>query len=308
MKNKDNEAGFLYITGSPEKVLDRSNYIYDQGATRKITAQDKEYFTNKIDELSNNGLRLVGIAFRSVKSTPTVDELKIHDLVFSGLCAMIDPPREDVPDAIQKAKNAGVRILMITGDYPKTGLEIARQVGIANESSQVLTGKEIEEMTDEQLIPLLDKIDVIARVTPRSKLRIVQLLQSKGEIVAMTGDGVNDAPALHQADIGIAMGITGTDVSREASRMVLMKDNFSAIVDAMEEGRIILRNIRHTVAFLVSTGMSEGIVILTVLFMDKPLVWLPIQILFLNLATGGVTDVSLAMEGKHHNTMNDKRF
>ncbi len=308
IRNKSDKSGFLYVAGSPEKILQRSRYVYEKGNIVKVKNENKEYFKEKIEELSSKGLRLVGISFRVVKNKPTVAELSINNLVFVGICAMIDAPREDVSEAITKAKESGVRIIMVTGDYPKTGFEIAKQVGIANEKSKFITGKEVEEMNDEELSEVIDDVDVIARVTPRSKLRVVQLLQSKGAIVAMTGDGVNDAPALQQADIGIAMGITGTDVAREASRMILMKDNFSSIVNAMEEGRIILRNIRHTVAFLVSTGLSEGIVILTVLLLDKPLVWLPIQILFLNLVTGGVTDVSLAMEGKHKNTMNNKGF
>ncbi|MYE37954.1 MAG: HAD-IC family P-type ATPase [Candidatus Spechtbacteria bacterium SB0662_bin_43] len=308
-KKRFEAKGVLSVAGAYEDVIQKSTLVYDRGTFRTLQKQDKKYFERQHSELSMRGLRVVSIAFRLLKKHPVSQEEAVQHMVFVGLCGMIDSPREGIQDAIQKARQAGVRILMITGDHADTAAEIAKQVGVVKSTTPpVIKGSEIEDMSDQELRSALANAAIIARATPRSKLRIVETLQKQGEIVAMTGDGVNDAPALQQADIGIAMGITGTDVSREASQMVLMDDNFSSIIDAMEEGRVILRNMRQTIAFLLTTSVGQGVIILSGLLIHAPLVLLPIQILFLNLVTGGLTDVALAMEGNHHDTMQDKRL
>lgn len=300
----------LYFAGAPERIIEKSTKVYDGQYHRPIDERDIEYFHQKYDEYSKKGLRVIGIGFRQVREE-LLGEAKIGNLVFVGLFMMIDSPRKGVKESIEKAKAAGVRVIMVTGDHIETAYEIARQVGLTNSGSRkdrVLMESEISNMSDEQLKEKLKDVDVIARVTPKTKLRIVKALQAEDEIVAMTGDGVNDAPALQQADIGIAMGITGTDVAQEASQMVLSDDNFSSIVNAMEEGRTILRNIRHAVAFLISTNLGEGLIILCALIFNLGIILLPIQILFLNLVTGATADVALAMEGNRHDTLNNKKW
>ncbi len=308
IKGKDSLIGVLYVAGAPEDVLRKCSYVYDRGSSRVMREDDKAHFRSEHIRLSRSGLRVVGVAFKNLKQRPQSQESATTNLSYIGLCAMIDPPRENAKEAIRKARSAGARVIMITGDHARTAFEIARQIEITEAESRVLEGKDVDSATDAELREMLENIDVVARATPRSKLRIIKSLQEDGEIVAMTGDGVNDAPALRQADIGIAMGITGTDVSKDASQMVLMDDNFASIVDAIEEGRVILRNMRQTTAFLLTTNMGEGIIILASLLLNAPLVLLPIQILFLNLVAGGMTDVALAMEGNHHDTMRDKRL
>lgn len=294
----------IYIAGASEEVLAASTHIFSNGRARKINREDKKYFVGLNKEYSGRGLRIIAVAARYTDEPPKSHDLAMRNLTFLGACAMIDPPREGVAEAIAKAQAAGVRVMMITGDHVDTGWEIARQVGlIRSVNNAPLLGESIENMSDIELREQLRDVDVVARVTPSSKLRIVEALQADGHIVAMTGDGVNDAPALRQADIGIAMGKTGSDVAQDAAQVVLTDDDFSSIIAAMEEGRVILRNIRQTTTFLISTNVGEALIIIAALLFGLPLPLLPVQILFLNLVTDGFSDVALGMEGNHHDTL-----
>ena len=263
------------------------------------------------EELAGEALRTLGVAFRSLPAGAfkgdEVDERVEHDLVFAGLIGMIDPPREEAKEAVARAKAAGIRPMMITGDHPKTAAVIAAELGIA-ENGRAVTGAELEKMPEEILDRTVQEVSVYARVNPEHKLRIVKALQREGAIVAMTGDGVNDAPALKTADIGVAMGITGTDVSKEAADMVLADDNFATIVAAVEEGRSIFSNIRKFLRYLLSSNIGEvmtmffGVLLADVIGLAEQTgsgVVLPLlatQILWINLVTDGAPALALGVD------------
>ncbi len=232
-------------------------------------------------------MRVLGVAFRALESSPRLSAEIEQNLTFVGLFGMIDPPRAEVKEAVALTRSAGIRTVMITGDHPLTAVEIARQLGISD-NGQVLTGAELEQMSFEELKAMVDEVNVFARVSPEHKIKIVQALQERGHIVSMTGDGVNDAPALRRADIGVAMGITGTDVSKEASDLVLLDDNFATIVAAVKEGRTIYDNIRKFVRFSVAGNIGKVLVMLIAPFLGKPIPLLPLQLLWLNLLTDGL--------------------
>ena len=290
--HKYKEKKFVFVKGAPERVLDMCTMrMVDNGLEK-----------NKILHVANifakEGLRVLAMAYKEVPAD--LDEITHHDvesnMILAGLQGMIDPPRPEAVDAIRGCKEAGVRVIMITGDHATTASAIAGMLGITTEESNVLTGKEIETMADDELFNTVKNISVFARVAPQHKLRIARQLARHGEIVAVTGDGVNDAPALKAAHIGIAMGGTGTDVAREASDMVLADDNFASIFTAVEEGRIVYDNIRKVTLFLVSCGLGELIAILATIVMGIPIPYIPAQILWLNLVTNGFQDVALAFE------------
>ena len=249
------------------------------------------------DELAKEGQRVLGIAFRHYKSDeiPTDQELLEVEGVFVGLVAMMDPPRPEAKGAVDTARKAGIRPIMITGDHPLTANRIAQDLNITQDDRN-MTGTQLSQLTVEELELVVDDISVFARVAPEHKLNIVQALQDKGQIVAMTGDGVNDAPALKQADIGIAMGITGTDVAKEAADMVLLDDNFATIVAAVEEGRVIFDNIRKFIKYTLSSNVGELFLMLISPFLGMPLPLLPLQILWVNLVTDGLPGLALARE------------
>jgi len=265
--------------------------------------------------MAAKGMRVLGVAFRLLDELPaTVDETLESGLTLVGLFGMIDPPRPEVKDAVATCKTAGIRPVMITGDHPLTALEIARQLGITapggvpaavlgGESRLVITGSDLDRLSFDQLKDLVEEISVFARVSPEHKLKIVQALQERGHIVSMTGDGVNDAPALRRADIGVAMGITGTDVSKEASDLVLLDDNFATIVAAVGEGRTIYDNIRKFVRFSVAGNIGKVLVMLLAPFLGKPIPLLPLQLLWLNLLTDGLLGLGMGVEGPEHDTM-----
>jgi Ca2+-transporting ATPase len=249
-------------------------------------------------------MRVLGVACRSIEQLPRQENgynLE-QELIFVGLVGMIDPARPEVRDAVQTCKTAGIRPIMITGDHPLTARHIAEELGITTDG-EVLTGNHLEEKSPEELEESVLDVSVYARVTPEHKLRIVNALQSKGEIAAMTGDGVNDAPALKTADIGVAMGITGTDVSKEASDMVLLDDNFATIVAAVEEGRVIYDNIRKFIKYTLSSNMGEILVMLVAPFLGMPLPLFPLQILWINLVTDGLPGLALSVEKAERETM-----
>jgi len=260
------------------------------------------------DRLAKKGMRVLGIAFRLMDSIPEIIQTDLEQhLTLVGLFGMIDPPRPEVKDAVAVCRAAGIRPVMITGDHPLTAIEIARQLGIT-ENGRALTGVEIENLSFDELKNVVDEVNVFARVAPEHKLRIVQALQEKGHIVSMTGDGVNDAPALRKADIGVAMGITGTDVSKEAADMVLLDDNFATIVASVREGRTIYDNIRKFVRFSVAGNIGKVLVMLIAPFLGKPLPLLPLQLLWLNLLTDGLLGLGIGTEKPEADTMKRQPF
>jgi Ca2+-transporting ATPase len=250
--------------------------------------------------MASRGLRVLGFAFKRLDHLPSNDELSTaeHELIWLGMVGMLDAPRPEARSAVAKSLTAGMRTVMITGDHPLTALAIAKDLGIHQNGDRFVTGQELERMEQRQLEQEVEEISVFARVSPEHKLRIVQALQARKRLVAMTGDGVNDAPALKQADIGIAMGITGTDVSKEASDMVLLDDNFATIVAATEEGRVVYTNIRRFVKYILGSNIGELLTIalspLILPILDVPLT--PLQILWMNLVTDGFPALALAVE------------
>ena len=248
---------------------------------------------------------MLGLAYRVLPAADLPDDEAIEtDLIFVGMVGIIDPPREEVTEAVRVCKQAGIRPVMITGDHPLTAFAIAREIGIADASSKILTGRDLSEMSDEDLLQEVKTVSVYARVSPEHKLNIVQALQAQGEVVAMTGDGVNDAPALKRSNIGVAMGITGTAVSKEASNMVLVDDNFATIVSAVEEGRTIYDNVRRFIKYLLASNTGELFVLLTMQMiqgMTIPLTTL--QILWMNLITDGVPALALGVEQSEKGVM-----
>ncbi len=263
-KSPDGEL-FSYVKGAVEILLDHSGYILKGGKVIKLSQKEKEQILKTNEEMANQALRVLAIAYKELPKTETgkYDEEDLEtDLVFVGLAGMIDPPRAEAKGAIELCRKAGIKTVMITGDHKLTAVAIAKELGIMEkESDLALTGAELDKMSEEEFDKIVEDVSVYARVSPEHKLRIVGALKKKGHIVAMTGDGVNDAPALKQADIGIAMGITGTDVTREAADMVLADDNFATIVTAVEGGRAIYDNIRKFSFFLLRSNFDELLVI-----------------------------------------------
>ncbi len=297
----------LYVIGAPEEILKKCKYYLKGNAKVAIDSEYIREFSSKIGRMSGEAIRVLALAYKPV--LPTVKSVKreyVKDMIFAGFVGMRDPPRKGVREAVNRAKRAGIRILMVTGDHKETALAIAKEVGIANAESKVVVGDEIEEINDKELDKIVRETNVFARLTPNMKLRIAGSLQRAGQIVAMTGDGVNDAPALKKADIGISMGIIGTDVARESSEIVLADDNFSSIVNAIEEGRIVFKNTRQASFFLVTTNFAEDVTVVGTLFLGMPLPLLPTQLLWLNLVTDGVSGVSLAMEPGHNDVLDEK--
>ncbi|MEE9406319.1 MAG: HAD-IC family P-type ATPase, partial [Candidatus Aenigmarchaeota archaeon] len=295
---KTPKGRLAYVKGAPEVVLERCTNIY--GGAR-MDKKEKEEVLKSFDSMAKEGLRVLGLAYRTVKAGEKNVE---KGLTFVGLAGMIDPPREEVKDAIKMLAGAGMRTVMITGDHKITALAIARKLGLVeNHKGQVLEGKEMEGMGDKKLDSLVGGVNVYARVSPEHKVRILEALKRIGNIVAMTGDGVNDAPALKKADIGVAMGLRGTDVSREASDMVLLDDNFATIARAVEEGRGIYDNIRKFVRFLLAANTGEIMVVALAVFAGLPLPLLAIQILWMNLLTDGLPAVALSFDPKSKDVM-----
>ena len=296
----------MYTKGSTESVLARCDRILVAEGVEVIDERRRAAILEINDRLAGNGLRVLGFAYKSLTQVPvnlTESEIE-RDLVWLGLVGMIDAPRMEVKEAVQRCRRAGIRPIMITGDHPLTAIAIAHQLGIATPQDYSLTGQELEIMSDAELEEAVEKVSVYARVSPEHKLRIVKALQKRGEFVAMTGDGVNDAPALKQADIGIAMGITGTDVSKEASDMILVDDNFATIVAATEEGRVVYDNIRRFIKYILGSNIGEVLTIAAAPLLGLGGVPLaPLQILWMNLVTDGLPALALALEPAEPNVM-----
>lgn len=292
------------VKGSPETVLRLCEHIHKKGEKVKLKEARRREILKKGEEMASQALRVLGIAYKTMSHDPAVlDEDSVErNLVFVGLVGMIDPPRDEAKEAVRQCGQGGIRVVMITGDHKLTAVTIARELGIIK-NARALTGEELDEINDEDLHKIIDNVSVYARVSPVHKLRIVKALKSKGNIVAMTGDGVNDAPALKQADIGVAMGITGTDVTKEASDMILADDNFTSIVNAVKGGRIIYDNIRKFIRFLLALNFTELILIGSFAIIGLPVPLLPVMILWLNLVTDGPPAVALSMDPSAEDVM-----
>lgn len=284
----------IYTKGAPEILLDRCGFEQQNGTVVMLSQTRRQELLQQSREMAHRALRVLGLAWR--ESNDDFKRQAEEDLVFAGLAGMIDSAREEARIAVTKCRSAGIRPVMITGDHPATAFAIARQLDIAGETDRVVTGSQLDAFSDEELSAKIDNLSVYARVSPEHKLRVVKMLKDRGEVVAMTGDGVNDAPAVKMADIGIAMGITGTDVTKEASDMVLTDDNFASIVNAVEEGRGIYNNIQEFVHYLLSCNISEVALVLLAALVGWPVPLLPIQILWINLVTDGLPALALAME------------
>lgn len=301
----------MYTKGSPELILERCTAYQMGGNVDSLTAQQRQQILEHNDQMAASGLRVLGFAYKplDVKPPEGQEEGIEQELIWLGLVGMLDAPRPEVREAVKRCREAGIRPVMITGDHQLTAQAIAHDLGIAQPGDRVLGGMELQRLTQQELEQEVDHVSIYARVSPEHKLRIVQALQSRGKFTAMTGDGVNDAPALKQADIGIAMGITGTDVSKEASDMILLDDNFATIVAATEEGRVVYTNIRRFIKYILGSNIGEVLTIAA-----APLIGLggvpltPLQILWMNLVTDGLPALALAVEPAEPNVMQRPPF
>lgn len=307
-----NSHGYLMFTkGSPELILARCTQLYVGNSTIPLTQNQPDEILAENDRMASNGLRVLGFAYKPLAEIPSQgsDETSEQELVWLGLVGMLDAPRPEVRAAVKECREAGIRPIMITGDHQLTARAIATDLGIAQPGDRALTGQELQRMSDQDLEQNVDLVSIYARVAPEHKLRIVQALQRRGRFVAMTGDGVNDAPALKQADIGIAMGITGTDVSKEAADMVLLDDNFATIVAATEEGRVVYTNIRRFIKYILGSNIGEVLTIAAAPILGLGGVPLtPLQILWMNLVTDGLPALALAVEPPEPDVMKRPPF
>ncbi len=289
----------IAVKGAPDMVLNLcTHYQCQDDSVAVLDERQKRRILAANEAMTRDALRVLGLAYRVERELPDVSDIAAieRDLIFVGLAGMIDPPREEVAPALVHAGRAGIRTIMITGDYPETARAIADAIGLRRPGHQVLTGREVDALSDEELQQHVRHTDVFARVSPQNKLRIVNALRANNEVVAMTGDGVNDAPSIKAADIGVAMGITGTDVAKESADMVLTDDNYASIVSAVEQGRIIYDNIRKFVFFLLSSNVAEIMIIFLAMLAGLPSPLTVIQLLWLNLLTDGAPALALAME------------
>ena len=289
------EGKVAYSKGAPEVILDSCSHILRDSQESPLTEKDRTEVFNTATQMANNALRVLGMAYRRLPDALADKDNTERDMVFVGLAGMIDPPREEAKDAIRVCEKAGIKSVMITGDHKLTAMAIAKELGLLKKGV-ALTGAELDKLTDDEFEKRVEDIEVYARVSPAHKLRVIEAFDKKGEIVAMTGDGVNDAPALKKANIGVAMGITGTDVSKEAASMVLTDDNFASIVSAVEEGRGIFQNIKKYLIFLLSCNVGEVLVMFIAGLTGMPLPLLAIHLLWVNLTTDGLPALALAVD------------
>jgi Ca2+-transporting ATPase len=310
--HKAGEGYIAYSKGAPEVILSSCSRVFRDGEETELTSEDRIAIADVAHQMAENALRVLGFAYRPLEDVSVGDKNMENDMVFVGLTGMIDPPREEVKEAVKRCEQAGIKSVMITGDHKLTAVAVARELGILKEGA-AFTGDEINKLGDGQFEDLVEKIEVYARVSPAHKLRVVEALTEKGHVVAMTGDGVNDAPALKKADIGVAMGITGTDVTKEAADMVLTDDNFASIVAAVEEGRNIFNNIKKYLVYLLSCNLGE-ILLMAIVILFGPLFGLPagtipliaIQLLYVNLATDGLPAIALSIDPPDIDVMKQK--
>ncbi|WP_290776198.1 calcium-translocating P-type ATPase, PMCA-type [Anaerofustis sp.] len=295
----------VYTKGASDVLIDKCTHYVCEDKVKKLTYEARLSFLDEVNNLSENAYRVLGYAYKVVDNIPLKDDIE-DNLIFVGLTAMIDPPREEVFDSIQTCKKAGIKPVMITGDHKLTAQAIAKELGILSEGEECLTGLELDKLSDEDLEERIDNVSVYARVSPKDKVRIVKAFQRRNNVVAMSGDGVNDAPALKMADIGCAMGITGTDVAKNASDMVLCDDNFSTIVMAVKEGRGVFQNIKKAIHFLISCNIGEIFTLFLATLFNFPMPLLPVHILWVNLVTDSLPALALGVDDNGKDIMKQK--
>ena len=296
----------LLTKGALDVLLDRTDRVHTSEGLRTITKADKEAILDQNLRFSENGLRVLAFAYREAYENETLTLESEKEYIFIGLISMIDPPRVESKDAVADAKRAGIKPIMITGDHKITATAIAKQIGIFEEGDLAVTGTELDAMSDDELDLKIASISVYARVSPENKIRIVDAWQRRGNVVSMTGDGVNDAPALKKADIGVAMGITGTEVSKDAASMILTDDNFATIIKAVANGRNVYRNIKNAIQFLLSGNMAGILSVLYTSLMALPVPFQPVHLLFINLLTDSLPAIAIGMEPAEKNLLSDK--
>lgn len=296
----------MITKGAVDVLLDRVSSIRTADGVRGITQEDIRAIEQCNRDFSENGLRVLAFAYRDMDSVGNVSLDDEDDMTFLGLISMMDPPRKESADAVAECIEAGIKPVMITGDHKITAAAIARKIGILKDESEACEGADIENMSDEELQEHVEDISVYARVSPEHKIRIVRAWQERGNIVAMTGDGVNDAPALKQADIGVAMGITGSEVSKDAAAMVLTDDNFATIVKAVENGRNLYRNIKNAIQFLLSGNFGAILVVVYASLLALPVPFAPVHLLFINLLTDSLPAIALGLEPHSREVMDEK--
>ena len=292
----------MYVKGASERLLNRARMVLTAHGERTMSAEDREAVQKQAAAMAHQALRVLGLAYRRLPAVPDLESAAADpELVWVGLVGMIDPARPEARQAIDQCRQAGIRVIMITGDHPVTASAVAREVGLiprGTKSHAVITGPELNQMSDPELKEALREARVFARVAPEHKLRLVDILKAQGEVVAMTGDGVNDAPALKRADIGVAMGITGSEVTKETAAMILADDNFATLVAAVEEGRAIFDNIKKYLIFLLSCNLAEILMLTGAFFLGMPLPLIALQILWVNLTTDGLPALALGVDPK----------
>ena len=301
VKTRNGQA-FVFTKGAPDFLLPLCKTKFENGEHRPLTSGDLSKIKKQLSAMAAGALRVIAVAYKEDSGGKITED----NLCFLGLFGMIDPPRKGAAESVLKCKKAGIRTVMITGDHPETAFAIAKNLGIASTKSEVITGKELEGLSEKEFSLACEHRNVFARVTPAHKLKIVRFLKKGGNIVAMTGDGVNDAPAVKEADIGVSMGKNGTDVTREASGIVLLDDDFSTLVSAVEEGRIIYQNIRKFIRYLLSCNIGEVVTMFFGMLMGMPVVLLPIQILMVNLVTDGIPAIALSFDPPQDDVMLEK--
>ncbi|WP_047984938.1 calcium-translocating P-type ATPase, SERCA-type [Ornithinibacillus californiensis] len=300
----ENERRFLITKGAPDVLLPRCNYFLEQNDRKLLKQRDRDNIELAIGGMADKALRTIAISMRPLAKDVSLESTFLEkDLTFIGLYGIIDPPRKEVKAAIEECRQAGIKTVMITGDHVKTARAIAKDLNLLPENGLVLEGSQLNHMSVEELEDIIEEVYVFARVTPEHKLKIVKAFQSRGHIVAMTGDGVNDAPAIKASDIGISMGISGTDVTKEASSLVLMDDNFATIKAAIQEGRNIYENIRKFIRYLLASNVGEILVMLFAVLLGMPLPLVPVQILWVNLVTDGLPAMALGLDKPEDDVM-----
>ena len=294
----DNHKGetFVFTKGAPDIIIEKCSKIYSSRGIIELNKAGRDDILRLNDSMAADALRVIGVAYRKLAARSYKHNEVEKDLIFVGLVGMIDPPRTEAVEAVQKCRLAGIKPVMITGDHKVTATAVAKELNIFVPGDKVLTGAELENMNEQMLESVANDVSVYARVSPKHKLMIVKALKKKGHIVAMTGDGVNDAPAIKEADIGISMGVTGTDVTKEASSMILMDDNFATIVAAVEEGRVIYNNIRKFIRYMLACNLGEVLTMFIGMLLGLPIPLLPIQILWVNLVTDGLPAIALGFD------------
>lgn len=303
---KDEKGYLVYCKGAPEELIDVCSYASIKGKLVKLTSEDKDKIKDYCVTMSSKGLRLLGFAMKNINTLPKEGDMIEEDLTFIGIMGIIDPPRVEVKHAIKTCHEAGIRVIMITGDHKLTAQAIAKDLGIYKKGDLVVDGETLSKMSDLKLRNTIKDISVFARVTPQDKLRIVNALKKNKEIVAMTGDGVNDAPALKKADIGVAMGITGTDVAKDTAAMILLDDNFTTIEAAVKEGRRVYRNIQKVIQYLLAGNIAEVLTIFISMLFNLPSPLLAVHILFINLVTDTLPSLALGIDPASPNVMKHK--